>query len=292
MRIGRLYLGTLELLLSSTALTIPFSSPVSAACTPSDDDETIYCQGESNVLYGNTYTNMQITNVPSSSSGPFILGWVGDSPDGNGVPGGDANYVTLTFDGTGSTISGTQYNISSPHAVVAVDSTGGDGSSGNHDTNDGDAKSWDGGDGGNAFDATIVFSAGTITVTDETDDMGDLSLITALSIGGNGGPSNDAHSVIGGTARGGEGGLAGNSNAAAITIDSANLTLHGNPFSSTNYTLVSAISTGGAGGGGGHATANAGDAHGGEVETGTLAEATELPSSSKRERSPSTAPEA
>jgi hypothetical protein len=291
MRIGRLYLGTLELLLSSTALTIPFSSPVSAACTPSDDDETIYCQGESNVLYGNTYTNMQITNVPSSSSGPFILGWVGDSPDGNGVPGGDANYVTLTFDGTGSTISGTQYNISSPHAVVAVDSTGGDGSSGNHDTNDGDAKSWDGGDGGNAFDATIVFSAGTITVTDETDDMGDLSLITALSIGGNGGPSNDAHSVIGGTARGGEGGLAGNSNAAAITIDSARagattiiaLTIKLDPSVGADQAQVAVAVT---------QPQMLATRMVVSVETGTLAEATELPSLSKRERSPSTAPEA
>jgi len=264
MRARSLYVGSFSALLGSIALVLP-----SWADCSSSDGFTVTCTDETGPqTFQTIYQGMVVTDAPSETIGPFSLQWFGANATGNGQPGDDTPDLSMSYDGSGSTMDEID-DLLNTGALVGIEviSQAGAGSNGDHDTkSSGDAQSDDGGLGGSAGGASLIYSGGTVDVFVSDPDYS-VILLGAASVAGNAGQSNEAHSETGGTARGGLGGGGGAANAVSIVISSGSLTLE-SFVSGPQYFIATATSAGGAGGAGGQAVAGFGDSHGGDADIG------------------------
>ena len=269
MRARRRRIRSFDLLLGTTALSVPVSLPAYAACTVMQDASTIYCDGGAPAVYANQYQTMEVGKVSGKVQGPFIISWQGNSPGGDGNPGGTTPAMTLDYDGRGGTITGLSDAYGARNTALGVSAQGGNGSAGDGDTWGFNARGHDGGAGGKAGTVTLDYAGGTISISDAyaSDKMDSLVLLRATAIGGHGGKSGGARSSLAGSAHGGTGGSGGDGSRVAVKIDSGDLSLSGSVAGRT-YSVVTATSRGGSGGDAGRASAIFGNAWGGDAGGG------------------------
>jgi hypothetical protein len=186
-----------------------FAGPALADCSQSGG--TVTCTGAlSDVFYTNAAPSLVVQDLIANPFGGVQIQWFGTDGTGNGNDGTAAEDQSISFAGAVFGLT-----LSAPGSVgVAVGSRGGDGSSGDHDTVVfGTARSDPGGNGGEAGNATLNFASGFVTFQGRASG----TLAGASSVGGAGGPSDEARVDGGGAAHGGNGGSGGDAGEASAT---------------------------------------------------------------------------
>ncbi len=247
------------------------STPAQADCTQ-QNNLTFICEGTLNdiqifdVLDPEAAVTVKAQDLDASVGKTFTAGALGFDGQGNGVRGGDAGSISVTFDGTPHGIFFSSQDSGRFKGLNAI-SNAGSGSSGDHSTvGSGTARSDRGGDGGNGSDVTLSVDAGTMIINSETDSG---QVILGSSAGGDAGPSDEAKVDTFGEAFGNTGGVGGNAGDVTIDVTAASISYRGGFVGNQTANGIVASAFGGKGGDGAEAKVDGiGDTTGGDGNSG------------------------